>query len=448
MAYTVDLTRENVYITLRYCALIDHVLNKNSPLLTASQIANLDRELAETEDFADAHIEHYAQQECRALCTAMQSKLPRELRDMIYDHILSPARDEPIFINNEYFEDVDEPYRDIVAGYAEERGYGYAHMCSEKFVDLDTMSEFARRWYYHTKLWLYLTPTEVAEFFETDIWGLGLGSDRLLRHLEVELCGTEYEDNVTPLQQCLFKLAPGASIVFHLRVDYIYGPGEYTYDEEFTMSLLSERLTASDWDLLTQKVYWEAARQHLQPHTLNYQSKHKMDSKIFQWERTVDSGTYLISSDRSLLPYTFVQEAYATDAMFWAKPLSFTDLSTMLDNSLTLGVYSVSDGVKKPIGMARFITDYTTLAYLTDVYLIPEHQGQGLGKWLIACCREICAGMENLRWMVLLTGGEQAQALYRKELGMTKLDGVEEGLVCMGARRAKLTEAAGAPPSA
>ncbi|KAI4676948.1 uncharacterized protein J4E84_009248 [Alternaria hordeiaustralica] len=173
-----------------------------------------------------------------------------------------------------------------------------------------------------------------------------------------------------------------------------------------------------------------------------------MDSKIFQWERTLASGTYLISSDRSLLPYTFVQEAYATDAMFWAKPLSFTDLSTMLDNSLTLGVYCVSDGVKKPIGMARFITDYTTLAYLTDVYLVPEHQGQGLGKWLIACCREICAGMENLRWMVLLTGGEQAQALYRKELGMTKLDGVEEGLVCMGARRAKLTEAAGAPPSA
>jgi hypothetical protein len=50
--------------------------------------------------------------------------------------------------------------------------------------------------------------------------------------------------------------------------------------------------------------------------------------------------------------------------------------------------------------------------------------------------------MENLRWMVLLTGSEQAQALYRRELGMTKLDGVEEGLVCMGSRRAKLAEAA------
>jgi GNAT superfamily N-acetyltransferase len=174
-----------------------------------------------------------------------------------------------------------------------------------------------------------------------------------------------------------------------------------------------------------------------------------MDTKTFEWERTIASGTYLISSDRSLLPYTFVQDAFAQEAMFWAKPLSFTTLSTMLDNSLTLGVYSVSNDTKTPIGMARMVTDYTTLVYLTDVYLVPEHQGQGLGKWLIQCCREICIGMENLRFMVLLTGSEQAQALYRRELGMAKLDGVEEGLVCMGARRAKLSEAAaGAPPSA
>ena len=63
-------------------------------------------------------------------------------------------------------------------------------------------------------------------------------------------------------------------------------------------------------------------------------------------------------------------------------------------------------------------------------------------KWAAPIVSEICVGMENLRWMVLLTGSEQAQALYRRELGMTKLDGVEEGLVCMGSRRAKLAEAA------
>jgi ribosomal protein S18 acetylase RimI-like enzyme len=173
-----------------------------------------------------------------------------------------------------------------------------------------------------------------------------------------------------------------------------------------------------------------------------------MDQKVFQWERAMGAHTYLISSERSLLPHSFVQEAYATDAMFWAKPLPSTNLSTMLDNSLTLGVFVISDGVKRAVGMARMITDYTTLAYLTDVYIVPEHQGQGMGKWLIRCCREVCIGMEHLRFMVLLTGSEQAQALYRRELGMAKLDGEEiAGLTCMGARRTGLSEAASAGPS-
>ena len=172
-----------------------------------------------------------------------------------------------------------------------------------------------------------------------------------------------------------------------------------------------------------------------------------MDKGDFSWRRTIGSQTYLISSDRSLLPHSFVHEAFATEAMYWAKPLSSEALLTMLNNSLTLGLYLVSDDTKTPIGMARMITDYTTLAYLTDVYLLPEHQSQGLGKWIIACCREICASMEDLRFMVLLTGSEQAQKLYRRELGMQKLDGAEEALVCMGARRTKLAEARAATSS-
>jgi tRNA U34 5-carboxymethylaminomethyl modifying GTPase MnmE/TrmE len=36
---------------------------------------------------------------------------------------------------------------------------GYAHMCSEDFVEMATMGEFARRWYTKVKLDLYLTLT-------------------------------------------------------------------------------------------------------------------------------------------------------------------------------------------------------------------------------------------------------------------------------------------------
>jgi GNAT superfamily N-acetyltransferase len=167
-----------------------------------------------------------------------------------------------------------------------------------------------------------------------------------------------------------------------------------------------------------------------------------MDNK--QWLRTVDSQRYLVSTERELLPLEFVKAAFATDAMYWAQPLSDDATRTMLEKSLTLGVYKVSDdgGKKEPIGMARMVTDYTTLAYLTDVYLQDDHRSKGLGKWIIHCCREVVLEMKDLRFMVLLTGSEQARNLYRREFGMAVLDGHELALSAMGARLPVLAEAA------
>jgi hypothetical protein len=51
----------------------------------------------------------------------------------------------------------DGSYRDEIAQMVEDSGY--AHMCSEDFVEMATMGEFARRWYTKVKLDLYLTPT-------------------------------------------------------------------------------------------------------------------------------------------------------------------------------------------------------------------------------------------------------------------------------------------------
>ncbi|KAJ4321395.1 hypothetical protein N0V94_002932 [Neodidymelliopsis sp. IMI 364377] len=172
-----------------------------------------------------------------------------------------------------------------------------------------------------------------------------------------------------------------------------------------------------------------------------------MDEKIWQWQRTVGTQQFLISTAKELLPHSFVQEAFADNAMFWAKPMSAENLKTMLDNSCTLGLYRVEgDGTRRPIGMARLITDFVTLAYLTDVYLEEDTRGLGLGKWIIHCCRQIALDVPELRFMLLLTGSEQAQQLYRRECGMERF-GDEHALAAMGARRAKLAEAAAASES-
>ncbi|KAF2123558.1 acetyltransferase [Dothidotthia symphoricarpi CBS 119687] len=168
-----------------------------------------------------------------------------------------------------------------------------------------------------------------------------------------------------------------------------------------------------------------------------------MDKKVWEWRRTIDSQDFLISTCRQSLPHSFINDAFGNAAMFWAKPMSEESLEAMLNNSCTLGLYMLSsNGTKTPIGMARMITDYTTLAYLTDVYVQQSHRKLGLGQWLIHSCRSIALEIPGLRYMVLLTGSPQAQDLYRRELGATVFNSKEENLAAMGARKTGLADAA------
>ncbi|KAK5376351.1 hypothetical protein LTS03_005119 [Exophiala xenobiotica] len=75
------------------------------------------------------------------------------------------------------------------------------------------------------------------------------------------------------------------------------------------------------------------------------------------------------------------------------------------------------------IGFARGITDRVTFFYLTDVYLLPEWQGQGLGKWLVQCVQEVVEDMPYLRRSMCVVGHgrEGAQAFYGKLMKMERL---------------------------
>jgi GNAT superfamily N-acetyltransferase len=64
---------------------------------------------------------------------------------------------------------------------------------------------------------------------------------------------------------------------------------------------------------------------------------------------------------------------------YWAalRPRAIVEIS--LRHSLNFGVYHGDTQV----GLARIVTDYAIFAYLCDVYILEEHRGHGLGKWLI-----------------------------------------------------------------
>ncbi len=98
---------------------------------------------------------------------------------------------------------------------------------------------------------------------------------------------------------------------------------------------------------------------------------------------------------------------YLVNESYWAKTRTRKQLETVIKNSLCFGVYRE----KTQIGFARVVTDYATFAYLGDVYILPEFQGEGLGKWLM----EVVSGHPDLqgfrRW-ILAT--KDAHTLYEK----------------------------------
>lgn len=80
------------------------------------------------------------------------------------------------------------------------------------------------------------------------------------------------------------------------------------------------------------------------------------------------------------------------------------------------------------IGLARLITDEVTFAYITDVYILPEYQGKGLGTWLLECVNETVGSWPYLRRVLLMTGNEKGKVLYKKLLGMDPFPQGRNGL--------------------
>jgi GNAT superfamily N-acetyltransferase len=167
-----------------------------------------------------------------------------------------------------------------------------------------------------------------------------------------------------------------------------------------------------------------------------------------EWHKTIAGQSYVVTSSDGDLSHSFIQSAFDSNHMYWAKPLAPENLQKMLDNSLTFGLYTNSSPLspKTQIGLARIITDHVTVAYVTDVYVDHAYQGKGLGKWLVRCVKEVVQEIPELRRVILLTGGgagRGAQELYIKEMGMRVMGGLEGQMVAMSAKKADLLEVGG-----
>jgi GNAT superfamily N-acetyltransferase len=127
-------------------------------------------------------------------------------------------------------------------------------------------------------------------------------------------------------------------------------------------------------------------------------------------------GEFVISTDRGRLNldviYSFLTNCY------WAKGISREVVARSIEHSLCLGIY---EGGSAQVGFARVVSDFATVAYLGDVFILESHRGRGLGKWLMECIVQHPA-LQNLRRWILLT--QDAHGLY-SQFGFTPVKASE-----------------------
>ena len=136
--------------------------------------------------------------------------------------------------------------------------------------------------------------------------------------------------------------------------------------------------------------------------------------------QTWTRGQYHITSDKSLLDLTAINNAFDQDWIYWTTRAPEEILQQAIQGSFCLGLYNTNDNTQ--IGFVRLITDNTTFAYVTDLYVLPEYQGTGLGGWLIDCIDEYLEAKPYLRWTMLRTSQGKSREAYEKRLGMVVLE--------------------------
>lgn len=127
---------------------------------------------------------------------------------------------------------------------------------------------------------------------------------------------------------------------------------------------------------------------------------------------TLYKDNYCISTDRTKLDMNAIHNFLSTQS-YWCPNIPFEKVKKSIENSLNFGLYFKD----QQIGFARIISDFSTVAYLADVYVLPEHRGKGLSKWMMQVIMSHPELQGLRRWMLLTA---DAHGLY-KQFGWTQV---------------------------
>jgi len=123
---------------------------------------------------------------------------------------------------------------------------------------------------------------------------------------------------------------------------------------------------------------------------------------MMEWTRP----GYAVTTDIDRFDFDIIHD-YLSNVAYWSLGVTRTAVEQAARHSLSFGLFKD----EQQIGFARMITDRTTFAYLSDVFVLPEHQGNGLGTWFMQCLFSH-PDFQGMRRLMLVTG--DPQKLYQK----------------------------------
>lgn len=127
-------------------------------------------------------------------------------------------------------------------------------------------------------------------------------------------------------------------------------------------------------------------------------------------------GNYSITNDKDLMDVEVIHD-YLSQYSTWSKGIPIEKVRRSIENSLCIGLFDRG----KQIGFARVISDFSTIAYLGDVYILDDYRGLGLSKKLMDYIMRH-PDLQGLRRWILLTS--TADWLYKK-YGFTQISNPE-----------------------
>jgi GNAT superfamily N-acetyltransferase len=94
-------------------------------------------------------------------------------------------------------------------------------------------------------------------------------------------------------------------------------------------------------------------------------------------------GQFCINTDKSKLDLSMIHHFLYTSA-HWAVGRPMNTVRKSIENSLCFGLF---DG-EKQVGFARIVSDFATVGWICDMFILPSYRGKGLGSWLLECMME------------------------------------------------------------